>query len=104
MTTEAAFAQMEDDVNIVTTWIPNTEYENKLRVAISGGSSPDVMSVDSPTIASFVAGGALHRLDDLWAADDLGDLTGASLASVTFRGHVWAVPIEENTAVILYRG
>jgi ABC-type glycerol-3-phosphate transport system substrate-binding protein len=89
----AGYKTIENEVTIVTTWIPNTQYENKLRVAISAGSPPDVMSIDSPTIASFVQGNALEPLESLWPKADLDDLTKASRASVTYKGHVWAAPI-----------
>ena len=98
----AGYKTIENEVTIVTTWIPNTQYENKLRVAISAGSPPDVMSIDSPTIASFVQGNALEPLESLWPKADLDDLTKASRASVTYKGHVWAAPIEENNAVVHY--
>ena len=96
------YKAIENDVTIVPTWIPNTQYENKLRVAISAGSPPDVMSIDSPTIASFVDGNALAPLDAYWPKADLDDLTKATRASFTYRGKVWAAPIEENNAVVHY--
>lgn len=91
-----------NDAEVEATYIPDTQYENKLRVAIAGNNSPDVISIDSPTLASYIAKGTLSSLDEFWDAADRDDLVNSSKEAFTYDGKMWAAPLNETNCVLYY--
>ena len=99
---EKCNALIKDEVDVEMNYIPNTQYEPKLKVAMSSGDLPDVIGVDSPNVAAYADKGAIVPLDDLWDAADRQDLIPAALEGWTYKGKVWGAQHEETNCVLYY--
>lgn len=93
-------AKLDFDVNIIE--VPQNQYENKVKMAISSGQAPDLIFMDAPNIASYASSGALEPLDKYWDKADFNDLVGASKSAMTWKGKIWASPLNESNVVLYY--
>jgi ABC-type glycerol-3-phosphate transport system substrate-binding protein len=95
---------MEKNPNIEVVLETYPDYETKIRTAIAGGVAPDIMGIDSPLVASYAYEGAIIPLDDYYATipGSKEDLIDAALNALTWRGHIWAGPLNESNVGIWY--
>ncbi len=80
-------------VNVVT--IPYPEYQDRLVIAVRGGTPPDVSTVDQIWNYGFATGGAIVPLDDYIAGSDTvkeENFFPGAWASAAFEDQVWGVP------------
>ncbi|TBL73887.1 extracellular solute-binding protein [Paenibacillus thalictri] len=89
----------EVDLDIVS--IP-AEYENKLRIAISGGSAPDMFDVDGVYTSNYAYSGALMPLDKYWDKGDYDDYVQSSKDKTTYNGKIYAASLFESSIVLYY--
>lgn len=89
---------------IKITWVnvPYTEYENKVRLALSSGTGADVIWIDTPNLASYAANGALAPLNDYWDKSDFEDLLDSSQQAMQYNGKIYAAPLNEANLCIFY--
>lgn len=95
-------AKIASEINVKMNYIPNTQYESKLKVAMSSGDLPDVIGVDSPNVSAYANSGAIVPLDDVWDAADRADLIDAVKQGWTYKGKVWGAQHEETNCVLYY--
>lgn len=89
------------DLEIVP--IPASEYEQKLKVAISGGSAPDIFDVDGVYTANYAYIGALYPLDEFWSKEDFdSDYVQSSKDKCSFDGHIYAASMYETACALFY--
>jgi fructooligosaccharide transport system substrate-binding protein len=89
----------EVDLEIVS--IP-AEYENKIRIAISGGNAPDIFDVDGVYTANYAYTGALLPLDKYWDNADFDDYVPSSKEKTTFNGKKYAASLFDSSVVLYY--
>jgi multiple sugar transport system substrate-binding protein len=80
-------------VNVVT--IPYPEYQDRLVIAVRGGTPPDVSTVDQIWNYGFATGGAIVPLDNYIAGSDTvkeENFFPGAWASAAFEDQVWGVP------------
>ncbi len=80
-------------VNVVT--IPYPEYQDRLVIAVRGGTPPDVSTVDQIWNYGFATGGAIVPLDDYIAGSETvkeENFFPGAWASAAFEDQVWGVP------------
>lgn len=99
---EKCNALIKDEIDVQMNYIPNTQYESKLKVAMSSGDLPDVIGVDSPNVSAYADSGAIVSLDDVWDAADRDDLIDAAKQGWTYKGQVWGAQHEETNCVLYY--
>ena len=96
---QAAAIQLFEDthpgikVNVVT--VPYPEYQDRLTIAVRGGTPPDVSTVDQIWNYGFATGGAIIPLDDYIANSDTvkqENFFPGAWDSAAFEGQVWGVP------------
>ncbi len=96
---QAAAVQLFEDthpgikVDVVT--VPYTEYQDRLTIAVRGGTPPDVSTVDQIWNYGFATGGAIIPLDDYIANSDTvkqENFFPGAWDSAAFEGQVWGVP------------
>lgn len=89
---------------IKVTWInvPYSEYENKVRLALSSGTGADIIWIDTPNLASYAANGALIPLNDYWDKSDFDDLLDSSQQAMQYNGKIYAAPLNEANLCIFY--
>ncbi|TVY11280.1 extracellular solute-binding protein [Paenibacillus cremeus] len=91
--------QKEVDLEIVV--IP-AEYENKIRIAISGGNAPDMFDVDGVYTANYAYTGALLPLDKYWDNADFDDYVPSSKEKTTYNGKKYAASLFDSSVVLYY--
>lgn len=98
------FNQSQDRITVVGKFIPFAEFKRQLTVAIAGGITPDLVTVDNPDFAAYIAMGAFEVLDDRIAAWEWGkdDFYPGPWASATWEGKQYGIPFETNTLVLFY--
>ena len=99
---EKCNAKISDKIAIEMNYLPNTQYENKLTVAMSSGDLPDIIGVDSPNVAAYADNGAIIPLDGFWDAADREDLLDAVKDGWTYKGKIWGAQHEETNCVLYY--
>ena len=98
------FNQSQDKITVVGKFIPFAEFKRQLTVAIAGGTTPDLVTVDNPDYAAYIALGAFEVLDDRIAEWEWGqdDFYPGPWASATWEGKQYGIPFETNTLVLFY--
>jgi ABC-type glycerol-3-phosphate transport system substrate-binding protein len=97
-----AFQAKNPNIKIKTQFEPFESYFDKLRAQWAGGSSPDVMFLNSiPVYASL---NVLLPLDDLIAKDkfDTSDFYPGLLEIFKYQGKVYGLPRDNDTQVIYF--
>ena len=82
--------------------IPSNEYEHKLRIAISGGSAPDVFYIDGVYTSNYAYMGVLLPLDKYWDKDDFSDYVQSSQDKCVYNGKIYAASLFETACVLYY--
>lgn len=80
-------------VNVVT--VPYAEYQDRLTIAVRGGTPPDISTVDQIWNYGFATGGAIIALDDYIAASETvkqENFFPGAWDSAAFDGKVWGIP------------
>ncbi|MCZ7541880.1 MAG: sugar ABC transporter substrate-binding protein [Anaerolineae bacterium] len=80
-------------VNVVT--VPYAEYQDRLTIAVRGGTPPDISTVDQIWNYGFATGGAIIALDDYIAASETvkqENFFPGAWNSAAFEGQVWGIP------------
>lgn len=93
---------IKDEIDVRMNYIPNIQYESKLKVAMSSGELPDVIGVDSPNVSAYAESGAIVPLDDVWDASDREDIIDAVRQGWTYKGQIWGAQHEETNSVLFY--
>lgn len=94
-------ADVAKEIDLEIVQIP-AEYENKLRIAISGGNAPDVFDVDGVYTANYAYTGALLPLDKYWDNADFDDYVQSSKDKTTLNGKKYAASMFESSVVLYY--
>ena len=73
----------------------------------SGSDAIDVAYLNDTTMQKFAASGWLEPLDDLWAKHKdefkLDDFPKSIIELVSYKGHIYSMPILTNTEMFFYR-
>lgn len=96
------FMEKYPNIEVDVQMFPVAEYEQKIRTAIAGGVAPDIIAIDGPTIAAYAYQGAIIPLDDFYAKDSRDDILDATLREITWRGRIWAGPLQQSSIAVWY--
>jgi ABC-type glycerol-3-phosphate transport system substrate-binding protein len=89
------FEQTHPNIKVDVVTIPYPEYQDKLTIAVRGGTPPDVSTVDQIWNYGFATGNAIIPLDDYVAASDTvkeENFFPGAWASAAFEDQVWGIP------------
>jgi multiple sugar transport system substrate-binding protein len=91
---------------IVPQTLPKGADDQRLQLArrlVAGDSAVDIMGIDVTWTAEFATAGWITKLpDDVAAKVTQGTLAGP-LETATFKGALWAAPLNTNTQILWYR-
>ncbi len=99
------FERQNPGITVKTTVFPYPVYRDKLLVAVKGGQAPDIATLDQIWTPEFAASGNILPLDAYIATSHVvkpAAFFKGAWASVTYRGHVWAVPQSSDVWEQLY--
>ncbi|MYL63480.1 extracellular solute-binding protein [Bacillus hwajinpoensis] len=83
--------------------IPYGDYELKLRTEIAAGDPPDILTIDTPTLALYASAGGLMSLDDYMRQEGhIEDLASPTLKGITYEDEIYLSPIAESSVALFY--
>ncbi|MFT8320704.1 MAG: sugar ABC transporter substrate-binding protein [Bacillus sp. (in: firmicutes)] len=99
----SAFESTHPMIKIKLVSIPFGDYETRLRTEIVAGSSPDIMSIDSPNLALYADSGLLLSIDSFMKKDgNIKDIPSSTLKGVTYKDEIYLAPIVESGIALFY--
>ena len=85
------------------TVIPNEQFVTKFGAAVSGGTPPDIISIDLIYVPAFASAGQMADITDLVNALPFKDkLSPAHMALATYNKKYYATPFTAEGSVLLY--
>jgi multiple sugar transport system substrate-binding protein len=99
-----AFNERYPNVTVDAQAVPDTEMRQKLLTAAAGGETPDLARMDIVQVPEFAEMGALAAMDDLVPdfASYAERFYPGPLATNTYNGKYYGIPLDTNTRVIFY--
>jgi multiple sugar transport system substrate-binding protein len=98
-----AFQKKYPNITVDSVVMPYDGLHDQLVTAVSGGGLPDIMRMDIIWTPEFAKIGALVPVDDLPGFNDIkGQVFPAPLATNTYQGKYYGVPLDTNTQVLIY--
>jgi fructooligosaccharide transport system substrate-binding protein len=98
-----SFEKEHPNINVKMELIPGGDYETKIRTALAGGTPPDVMGLDGPTLAAYAAQGAVIPLDDYMNNNgNKDDILAPVIESLTYEGKIYAAPLNDASIAMFY--
>ncbi|MGL5722252.1 MAG: ABC transporter substrate-binding protein [Brevinema sp.] len=77
-------------------------FDDKVNAAITGDELPDVLNIDGPNVASFVASELVIPLDEYYTAEDLGTFIPSIIDQGTINNKLYALGFLESGVVLYY--
>lgn len=99
----SSFEKLNTDIRIKMKTIPYSDYEVRLRTEIATGTPPDIMAIDSPTLALYVNAGSLMSIDPFMREDgDLEDFPPSTVKGLSYNNQIYLAPIVESSIALFY--
>ncbi|MGM0790129.1 sugar ABC transporter substrate-binding protein [Bacillus sp. MMSF_3328] len=99
----ADFEKANPDIDIQMKSILYSDYEIKLRTEIANGNPPDIMAIDSPTLALYANNGSLLSIDSFMREEaNIEDFPEATLKGLSYKGKIYLSPIVESGIALFY--
>ena len=101
----ARFEQANPGITVDAQPYANDQYKTKLKVALGTPNGPDVFHTwGGGELKTYAEAGQVMDITELVAASDVGqNVSEAALASGTFDGSVYAVPVTVEASMVWYR-
>jgi fructooligosaccharide transport system substrate-binding protein len=82
---------------------PYSDYEIRLRTELATGNPPDVLTIDSPTLALYANTGSLLSLDSYMRKEGhIEDIPESTLKGMSFQGDIYLAPLVESSIALFY--
>lgn len=79
------------------------DYETAIRTALAGGTAPDVMNIDGPTLASYASSKAIIPLDKYVNKNGAKeDVLEPVVNGLTYKNKMYAMPLNDASLAMLY--
>lgn len=79
------------------------DYETAIRTALAGGTAPDIMQIDGPTLASYAENKAIIPLDEFYDRDGgKDDILEPVVESLTYNDQMYAAPLNDASLAMFY--
>lgn len=99
----SSFEAANPDITINMKSIPYSDYEIRLRTEIADGNPPDIMAIDSPTLALYANTGSLLSLDRYMKEEgNIEDIPESTLKGLSYEGQLYLSPIVESSIALFY--
>ncbi|AZB44528.1 sugar ABC transporter substrate-binding protein [Bacillus sp. FJAT-42376] len=97
------FEKANPHISIDMKLLPYSDYEIRLRTELATGDPPDLMAIDSPTLALYANTGSLLSLDfHMKTEGELADYPRAALEGMSYKDKIYIVPITESGIALFY--
>ncbi|SHT25108.1 extracellular solute-binding protein family 1 [Mycobacteroides abscessus subsp. abscessus] len=99
----SSFEKANPDINIQMKTIPYSDYEVRLRTEIATGTPPDIMAIDSPTLALYANAGSLLSIDTYMKSEgNIEDFPTSTLRGLSYNDQIYLAPIAESSIALFY--
>jgi len=96
------FAAANDGASLTKNYIDYGDYVTRAKTAIAGNIPPDLLQMPwAGEFLDIVKAGSLQPLDE-YLGEGFPEFFGGVMDSVTYDGHIWAVPLDVNNLTIGY--
>ena len=97
------YHRQQDAFKLDPILVPNNELNVKLTAAIASGTPPDVVRVGgSILVNNFYRRGVMHDMDQFDPEIQSRDFVPSITQSLTWRGKMWAMPVNSGTMSLYY--
>ena len=103
-----AFNESQDDYFVRGTGFSFWDYWDKINIAVSSRTAPDIGLSTIDDVVARASNGVLYNLSELMAADtsdnnvDLEEFRQSQLDFATWQGDLWAMPFSTTTRALYY--
>lgn len=77
-------------------------YEDKVNVASTSNSLPDILALDGPNVSNYAFSEIIMPLNDYFTEDELSDFVPSIIQQGTYQDKLYALGIIESTVVLFY--
>lgn len=77
-------------------------YENKIMVAITSNSLPDILFVDGPTVSYYAANEIIVPISEFFGEEELSDFASSTVAQGTYDGELYGISATESSVALYY--
>lgn len=99
----SSFEKANPNIKIQMKTIPYSDYEVRLRTEIATGTPPDIMAIDSPTLALYANAGSLLSIDSYMKSEgSIEDFPTSTLRGLSYNDQIYLAPIAESSIALFY--
>ncbi len=99
----SSFEKANPSIDINMKSIPYGDYEIRIRTEIANGNPPDILAIDSPTLALYANTGSLLSLDQFMKKEgDIEDFPESTIRGLSYKGQIYLAPIVESSIALYY--
>ncbi|MFL6516478.1 MAG: ABC transporter substrate-binding protein, partial [Bacillus sp. (in: firmicutes)] len=99
----ASFEKANPNILVNMKSIPYSDYEIRLRTELAAGNPPDILTIDSPTLALYANTGSLLSIDPFMRREGkIEDIPAATLKGLSYKGQIYLAPIVESSIALYY--
>lgn len=96
------FEEANPQIKIESEWMPNFDYYDKYKIALTGDQAPDIVKIDHVFVQSL---GYNNQVFDLaeFGADKIKDqFIKSTWDANMYKKHIYALPFDANTLALMY--
>ncbi len=99
----SSFEKANPNILVNMKSIPYSDYEYRLRTELAAGNPPDILTIDSPTLALYAHTGTLLSIDSyMKKGGQIEDFPESTLNGVSYQGQIYLVPIVDSNIALYY--
>ncbi|MBI0578644.1 sugar ABC transporter substrate-binding protein [Neobacillus cucumis] len=99
----SSFEAVNPNIKVHMRSFPYSDYEVRLRTELATGNSPDIMTIDSPTLALYANTGSLLSIDSYMRKEGkIEDIPESTLKGMSFQNKIYLAPIVESSIALFY--
>lgn len=99
----SSFEKENPNISVNMKSIPYSDYEIRLRTELAAGNPPDILTIDSPTLALYANTGSLLSIDsNMREEGKIDDIPSSTLKGLTYKGEIYLAPIVESSIALYY--
>jgi fructooligosaccharide transport system substrate-binding protein len=99
----SSFEKANPNIKVNMKSILYSDYEIRLRTELAAGNPPDILTIDSPTLALYAHTGSLLSIDPYMRKEgEIDDIPDSTLQGLTYKGQIYLAPIVESSIALYY--
>lgn len=99
----SSFEEANPNILVNMKSIPYSDYEIRLRTELAAGNPPDILTIDSPTLALYANTGSLLSIDPYMRKEGkIDDIPDSTLKGLSYKGQIYLAPIVESSIALYY--